>query len=315
MFDHCRYGFDSLSLISVAHKLRSALGVNVSTVDIFDFPTIALLSQHLGHDDGSNGNEANSPGMAQTQHTSEPKHSTSGAAVAAPNILVLHGFRTSAELMEMQMRGFVRACSDAMGQMAGAQFSYAQAPHRASGPSEESIPADYAKAQGGLREWWGRWNAAEEERTFLRGWIGPEHDGIDASLEELEGLIDRQGYDAVVGFSQGAAMAALLAARRQQRHVAQFRFCVLFSGVTCAPLLDVCKEINAGSILGALTCPSVHIYDPDEDFASCAKDLKSCFSAADDSSLTLSHSYDHTLPVRPDFYAPVIEHLSIADKR
>ena len=172
--------------------------MNVSTVDIFDFPTIALLSQHLGHGDGSNGSEAVDAGLLQSQDVTESNSSASGVVVKAPNILVLHGFRTSAELMEMQTRGFVRACSDAMGLMAGARFGYAQAPHRASGPAEESIPADYAEAQGGLREWWGRWDAAEEERTFLRGWIGPEHDGIDASLEELEALIHREGYDAVV---------------------------------------------------------------------------------------------------------------------
>ena len=105
-------------------------------------------------------------------------------------------------------------------------------------------------------------------------------------------------------------MAALLAARRQKQRVVPFRFCVLFSGVTCAPLQAVCKEINGGSFMGALTCPSVHVYDPHEAFASCAEDLKCCFSVADDTSLTLLHSFDHTLPVSPEFYVPAIKHLS-----
>ncbi|KAG6335828.1 hypothetical protein ID866_3264 [Astraeus odoratus] len=80
------------------------------------------------------------------------------------------------------------------------------------------------------RAWW----KANPERTVARG--------IDESLMMLRDVLHRDRYDGVFGFSQGAAMAALLAALLERPHTFEpflidgqpphprFQFCVAVSG-------------------------------------------------------------------------------------
>ena len=67
--------------------------------------------------------------------------------------------------------------------------------------------------------------AADPPNGYLRGWLGPELDGLQAALEALEALADAaaargEPIHAVCGFSQGAAVAWMLAQRQQARHAA-----------------------------------------------------------------------------------------------
>ena len=317
------YGFDSLSLISVAHKLRAALGVKVTTVDIFDYPTIAALSAKLGREEvvgvvpQEDGTAAAGGGEAEEGGPSGPAPEASIAASSGGRggplrVLFLHGFRTSADMMEMQARGLVKACEEAGVGGREVVFDFVDAPHVASGPAEPSLPAAFSTAGGGLREWWGRWaEAPDGGNTYLRGWTGPEHDGLDASLAFLEARLAAGSYDGVAGFSQGAAMAALLLARQQQRGGSNIggglRFALLFSGVSCAPLQALCDGEG-----GAIHVPCAHVYDPDEDFVSAAHELQACFdpAATDGGSLVLTHSFDHTLPVEAAWYERLVQFMA-----
>lgn len=76
--------------------------------------------------------------------------------------------------------------------------------------------------------------------------------GWEASARELEPLCG-DGYDGVLGFSQGAAMAGVLCALRP----AAFRFAVLACGYAAVGTgLPALAEAGAG---GAIALPSLHL--------------------------------------------------------
>lgn len=105
-------------------------------------------------------------------------------------------------------------------------------PSDASLNSLDASEADAASSDPALtpRAWW----RANPERTRAQG--------LEESLVALRDVLRRDRYDGVFGFSQGAAMAALLAALLEKPHVYEpflvdgkaphprFQFCVAVSG-------------------------------------------------------------------------------------
>jgi hypothetical protein len=80
----------------------------------------------------------------------------------------------------------------------------------------------------------GTWWYPNRDRTVYRD--------VDASIRFLQGVFEQQGpFDGVLGFSQGAAMAALLCSLRGRDGYAwvRFRFAVLVSGMGPRGRVDV----------------------------------------------------------------------------
>ncbi|OQS02397.1 serine hydrolase (FSH1) [Thraustotheca clavata] len=119
-------------------------------------------------------------------------------------ILCLHGWRTSNKVLQVQLVGLQRA----LGGKDGVEFISLNSPMLASGPPHAEVETFFGK-QGPYYEWWDHVEHPATDTTPKRS----EYVGIERSLSFLQGQVDVLGpFDAVLGFSQGAAMTTLLTA-------------------------------------------------------------------------------------------------------
>ncbi|TFY76851.1 hypothetical protein EWM64_g7162 [Hericium alpestre] len=130
-----------------------------------------------------------------------------------PRILMLHGYTQNADIFRKRLSALRKTCGKNL------EFVFVDAPivlH----------PADLAETFGTTVEDTSNLAAlgageasAETDDPLLtpRGWwktdvTGSKTTGMEESLEFFKGLLKDQHFDAVFGFSQGAAMGAILAA-------------------------------------------------------------------------------------------------------
>jgi hypothetical protein len=100
--------------------------------------------------------------------------------------LAIHGFRTNPIVMEHQLGELVKLLGDI-------ELVCVQAPHAARGLCPDGIEDGY--------EWW----SADRDTSYVNGWIG--NVGLGESLQYMESVTEGKGFDGVIGFSQGAAIA------------------------------------------------------------------------------------------------------------
>ncbi|CAN1141526.1 Rhodanese-like domain-containing protein 6 [Linum perenne] len=119
--------------------------------------------------------------------------------------------------------------------------------------------------------------------------------GFEISLEHLKDVFAREGpFDGILGFSQGAAMAASICSLEPKlREGIKFRFAIFCSGFAA----ELSKKIEPGSI----KCPSLHIFGSvvgkDRQIDNVAsRDLASLFE--DGCSVVIEHDCGHIIPTR-----------------
>lgn len=117
------------------------------------------------------------------------------------------------------------------------------------------------------------------------------------SLAYLKTVFSQEGpFDGILGFSQGAAMAALVSAQRGRlKGEMDFRFVILCSGFALK-----LSEFEHQSI----NCPSLHIFGSDhgEDRQianQASRDLASLFD--DGCCGIIEHDCGHIIPTRPPY--------------
>ncbi|KAM2182809.1 hypothetical protein COP2_034134 [Malus domestica] len=132
--------------------------------------------------------------------------------------------------------------------------------------------------------------------------------GFDESLAYIKTVYAEEGpFDGLLGFSQGAAMAAALvcAQQTQRRSLTaggmEFRFVILCSGFRLTKLMQSEEEQER---VPMLKCPSLHIFGSehgkDRQIANQAsRDLASLFD--DGCSLIIEHDSGHIIPTRPPY--------------
>ena len=127
----------------------------------------------------------------------EPTYCATSAPAGGgrPRVLCLHGFRSSAELMKVQLRALGAALGGAV------ELVVRDAPTPATGPADPAIPVELQ-----THEWYG-----EAGGPFERAWLRcPDRAALDATVAAL----DAEGpWEGVLGFSQGGAVARLVQAR------------------------------------------------------------------------------------------------------
>jgi NADPH:quinone reductase-like Zn-dependent oxidoreductase/aryl carrier-like protein len=155
-------GLDSLALISLARRLSSKVGKTVSVVDLYDNPTPQQLLDALGG------------GSPQ-------------AELVRSKVVVLHGYRTNREIMNLTCAPYVSA-------VGSVQWLFVNSPRRARGRGHEKIPDEME-----VYEWYGR-----ESGDYGTGWMDP--DGLEETLPIVKALKPL----GIVGFSQGGAIASLV---------------------------------------------------------------------------------------------------------
>ena len=191
-------------------------------------------------------------------------------------ILSLHSFRTNANILEKQLKlaNWPELLSS---QTLGAEFTFLDAPHLASGPIPDdvrSIPTDKP-----YREWW---NANQDPVTKV--W---RYDGCDETLQHLEHVWAEQGpFDVILGFSQGAAVAALFSGVLKSKGKAMPKCIVCISGI------KVRDERFDSVYAGVRDLPSVHVYGMLDPVKIMTNRLIGCFAAP----VILQHERGHVVP-------------------
>ena len=113
-------------------------------------------------------------------------------------MLCLHSFRTSSDILRTQMEiaGWERSLGDLVA------FTCAPDGHPASGEVPKDVATFFPDAE--YYEWW---NATANEDGVV------EYRGVDASLERVRDAFAADAFDGVLGFSQGATLTTVLAAK------------------------------------------------------------------------------------------------------
>ncbi|TYI46903.1 hypothetical protein E1A91_D13G136100v1 [Gossypium mustelinum] len=122
-------------------------------------------------------------------------------------------------------------------------------------------------------------------------------DGFDVSLAYLKKMFSEQGpFDGILGFSQGAAMAALLCAQGDKlKGEIDLRFVILCSGFAL-PLADFGQK--------PINCPSLHIFgsDPGKDRQITSHTSRYLASRFEDGcSVIIEHEFGHIIPTRSPY--------------
>tara|TARA_B110001452_G_scaffold248669_1_gene235607 strand:- start:412 stop:1113 length:702 start_codon:yes stop_codon:yes gene_type:complete len=160
------------------------------------------------------------------------------------NILCLCGYAQNAEFFRSRTGALRKALKSTC------EFHFLEPPHEA---TASFLTAD---ADGDGRRALGWWNAAEDA---ARPSTSKAYVGLDASLEAVRDAVREHGpFDGVLGFSQGATLAALLCLTPAE--MPPFRFAVLFSGfmprdASLEPLFGV----TDGPPPAQLALPSLHV--------------------------------------------------------
>ncbi|RDX75292.1 Rhodanese-like domain-containing protein 6, partial [Mucuna pruriens] len=130
-------------------------------------------------------------------------------------------------------------------------------------------------------------------------------DGYDISLSHLKHMFSQEGpFDGILGFSQGAAMTALISAQQEKlKAEMDFKFVVLCSGFALRM-----KEMECGPI----KCPSLHIFGnehgKDRQIANqTSKELASLYDS--DCSVIVEHDCGHIIPTRSPYIDEIKDFL------
>ncbi|XP_027935457.1 rhodanese-like domain-containing protein 6 isoform X2 [Vigna unguiculata] len=130
--------------------------------------------------------------------------------------------------------------------------------------------------------------------------------GYDISLSHLKNVFSQEGpFDGILGFSQGAAMAALISALQEElKGEMDFKFVVLCSGFALRM-----KAMESGPI----KCPSLHIFGnehgKDRQIANqTSKELASLYDG--DCSVIVEHDSGHIIPTKSPYIDEIKDFLN-----
>lgn len=132
-------------------------------------------------------------------------------------ILCIHGWRTSGKILHRQTAAFRHHTE--------IECEFITAPFPALGPPDSGIAQYYPNEE--YFEWFYKHKSKDSTGTEL-----VTYEGVDKGLEYVKDYIKRNGpFHGVLGFSQGAAIATLLAKMQQDSGTHWFRFVILIGGV------------------------------------------------------------------------------------
>lgn len=152
-------------------------------------------------------------------------------------LLVLHGFIQNGEVLRSHLAGLFK------GLPAYVEDLYPDAPHVCSEQSVERLQALTSSDQSPPHLCW--WNATDD---------GSVYRGYERSVAALRALIRDDEPFALLGFSQGAVLSAVLTALAERGEFARPRFSVLVAGRV--PRAHALQPLFTTT----LTTPSLHVW-------------------------------------------------------
>ncbi|XP_010553714.1 PREDICTED: rhodanese-like domain-containing protein 6 [Tarenaya hassleriana] len=236
-------------------------------------------------------------------------------------ILCLHGFRQNASGFKGRSGSLIKKLKNI------AELVFVDAPHELpfvyqtpenDAPSSDQNPIS-TLPPGTCKKKFAWLVSPDSEKTDGTSWRLAEGkfdplqyqyqtDGFDESLAYLKKVSSEQGpFDGILGFSQGAAMAAAVCGQPDSlKGEMDFRFCVLCSGFAPLPLLEKKRR--------SIRCPSLHIFgsEPGKDrqiVTRVSADLAEFFEEG--CATVIEHDSGHIIPTR----APYIDEIKAFLKR
>jgi predicted esterase len=152
-------------------------------------------------------------------------------------LLVLHGFTQNGEVLRAHMADLSRQLPEHV------TCSFPDAPHACSEESTRRLQAMLRSEQAAPYLCW--WNATDDGRLYR---------GYEQSLALLKSAVSDGEPFGVLGFSQGAVLAATLAALAQRGEFARPAFVALVAGRVPR------AEALAPFFEGVLSVPSLHVW-------------------------------------------------------
>ncbi|XP_051124603.1 rhodanese-like domain-containing protein 6 [Andrographis paniculata] len=259
-------------------------------------------------DVSENASEPHDQSLSKLQVT-EGQCTATTKSMKKLRILCLHGFRQNASSFKGRTASLAKKLKniaelvfvDAPHQL---PFIYQPPPADAKSTSPQPPPSS---AQCNKKFAWlvasehdidldNRWKAAETPFDSLQ--YQQQTEGFQKSIEYLKTVFSQLGpFDGILGFSQGAAMAALVSAGVEK--LGDFRFIILCSGFA----VDM-----AGHADGSIDCPSLHIFGSKEGRdrqIDCQASQQLAALFREDSRVIIEHNVGHMIPTR----APYIDEI------
>jgi pimeloyl-ACP methyl ester carboxylesterase len=174
------------------------------------------------------------------------------------SLIVLHGYTMNGETMRGHMSGLASRFAD------GVNVVYASAPQHCSASSVDRFygGSTLKRSPPPYLRWWD----STDDGTEYRGW--------EAARESVRALVTEHGPAGVLGFSQGAILASMVAAWSERGEIPPLRFVILVAGrvpraTALQPLFE--KPIRV---------PSLHIWGERDGMADGSRELVTRFDEA-----------------------------------
>ncbi|KAJ8248734.1 hypothetical protein GJAV_G00227160 [Gymnothorax javanicus] len=173
-------------------------------------------------------------------------------SVSAPlRVLCIHGYRQNSDSFRDKTGALRKLLKKQV------EWVYMNAPHRIllkKDVVQEQEEKEVAKDEEDPRGWW---FSDVQARSFDAGQVCATSLGLEESLEEVKKAVCELGpFDGILGFSQGAALVAMVCSLQEQASPDfKFRFAILVAGFQ-----SKCAQHERFYLHAPLTIPSLHVY-------------------------------------------------------
>ncbi|XP_028839617.1 esterase OVCA2 isoform X1 [Denticeps clupeoides] len=171
-------------------------------------------------------------------------------------ILCVHGYRQNGSTFREKTGALRKLLKKRV------ELVFVSAPHRLPPPPGNTAEESGTGAGPGDEDPRGWWFSDTEARSFDAGQECEESLGLEESVDTVKGAVKEFGpFDGILGFSQGAALVAMLCFLQEQKLEPEFcfRFAILVAGFCSA-----CSQHQRYYKGPPLTTPSLHIFGAED---------------------------------------------------
>ncbi|KAI7793718.1 esterase OVCA2 [Triplophysa rosa] len=176
-------------------------------------------------------------------------------AVPPLRILCIHGYRQNGNSFREKTGALRKLLKKQV------ELVYINAPHQVPAIQNETYQ-EPEKACGGDEDQGGWWFSNVQERSFNAQEDCESSLGLEDSVSTVRTAVKELGpFDGILGFSQGAALVAILCALQEQKLEPDFnfRFAILVAGFRSA-----CSQHQRFYEGPSITIPSLHVFGQDD---------------------------------------------------
>ncbi|XP_051765310.1 esterase OVCA2 [Ctenopharyngodon idella] len=171
-------------------------------------------------------------------------------------ILCIHGYRQNGNSFREKTGALRKLLKKQV------ELVYISAPHQVPAIQNETNQEPEKSARSGEEDQSGWWFSDVQARSFNAKQECESSLGLEESIEAVKTAVKDLGpFDGILGFSQGAALVAMLCALQEQKLQPDFnfRFAILVAGFRSA-----CSQHQRFYKGPVITIPSLHVFGQDD---------------------------------------------------